>query len=131
MIPGVLRRTALLFGPMVIAGLVLAFAAVRDRDRDPAFALSQQRLRALDAAAVEQAVGSAAEPREDDSGKPARSTRCTPGAVGTELRNPWLCVARYPSGEVIRYRVRIEPDGEFRAVSGDGVRRVLGRIALG
>ncbi|HEX2087475.1 MAG TPA: hypothetical protein VHF89_17460 [Solirubrobacteraceae bacterium] len=124
-------RAALIFGPLVIAGLVLAFLALGDRDRDPAFALSQQRLSALDAQAVEHAVGSAAEPRADDRGRPATSTRCTPGSVGTELRNPWRCVARYPSGEVIRYTVRIEPSGDFRAVSRDGVRRVVGRIALG
>jgi hypothetical protein len=126
-----MRRALVLFGPVLAAGLVVAFVAVRDRDRDPAFALSQQRLGALNAEVVERAVGSAAEPRADDRGRPARTTRCTPGAPGTELRNPWRCVARYPSGEVIRYRVQIEPSGDFRAISGDGVRRVVGRIALG
>lgn len=121
----------MLFGPLLVAGLVLALIALGDRDRDPAFAVAQQRLSALDAEAVEQAVGSAEEPRADAGGRPADSTRCTPGSGRTELRNPWRCVARYPSGETIRYSVVIEPDGEFRAVSGDGVRRVIGRIALG
>jgi len=126
-----MRRALVLFGPPLIAGLVLAVAAVRDRDRDPAFALDQTQLSALDARAVERAVGSAPEPRADDRGRPARLTECTPGDRGTELRNPWRCVARYPTGEIVRYRVRIEPDGEFLAVSRDGVRRVTGRIALG
>lgn len=125
-----MRPAALLFGPVILAGLLLTFHAVRDRGKESAFAVEQQRLVRLDAGAVEAAVGSAEEPREAGDGRPARSVDCTPGRSGVELRNPWRCVARYPSGETIRYTVRIQADGSFRGVDRGGVRRVIGRIAL-
>jgi hypothetical protein len=125
-----MRRAALLFGPVILAGLFVAALAVADRGTESGFALEQRRLVRLDAAAVEAAVGSAAEPREDDEGRPARTTSCRPGSSGAELRNPWRCVARYPSGVTIRYTVRIQADGRFRGEDGTGVRRVIGRIAL-
>jgi hypothetical protein len=124
------RRALLLFGPVVVAGLLVVFLAVRDRGSESAFAVEQQRLVRLDAENVEAAVGSAREPREAGDGRPATSVRCTPGESGAELRNPWRCVARYPSGEMIRYTVRIQADGRFRGVDRGGVRRVIGQIPL-
>ncbi len=120
----------LVFGPVLLAGVVLAAVAVRERDRESAFAFEQSRLARLDRPTVERAVGSAPEPTADGTGRPARATRCRPGSSGAELRNPWRCVARYPSGETIRYTVTIEADGRFRGESPDGVRRVVGRIGL-
>ncbi|HEX8086000.1 MAG TPA: hypothetical protein VF529_17035 [Solirubrobacteraceae bacterium] len=125
-----MRRALLLFGPVILAGLLLAFFAVRDRGKESAFALEQQRLARLDAATLEAALGLAREPREAGDGKPALSVECTPGKSGVELRNPWRCVARYPSGETIRYTVRIQPDGRFQGADRGNVRRVVGRIAL-
>ena len=125
-----MRPVLLLFGPALIAGLVLTALTVRARESDDAFALEQRRLSGLSAQTLEAAVASAPEPRLDDRGRPATEVRCTPGGTTTALRNPWTCRASYRSGRTVRYRVVVDQTGRWRGTSPDGIRQVYGRLDL-
>ncbi len=121
-----MRQMLALFAPVAVAGLIVGGLAWRDRDRDPAFAISQQQLRSLEPKVLEDSVRKAPEPVPGNDGRPGLSARCTPSPTGGLLRNPWRCTVRYRNRHVIRYEIRVQPNGEYEGESPGGTRSVFG-----
>ena len=115
-------RPLLLFGPVLVVGVIAAVTALGHRGADPVFVAAQRHPARIGAGALGQAVVLAREPRPGNHGPRGRSARCRAGAAD-RLGNPWWCTVRYASGHTVRYRVRLQADGSFHAVNrrGDGI----------
>ena len=118
-------RSSLLIVPVLLCGLFGTVVAATGRDGDPVFQLDQKRLRPVQAADLERLVADAPNPIPGSGGRKARRAECR-GGRDDELQNPWSCVVRYPSKDVVRYRVRIAADRSYRGENRDGSLVVFG-----
>ena len=117
--PGVLRnlskRPALLVLPALAAGILGTVVSAGGRESDDAFKLDQ-RLNPVQPGQLEATVVRAPNALPGSGGRPGRTAKCTSRGSG-ELRNPWVCVVRYPSGDVVRYRVTVNPSRSWMGVT--------------
>ena len=132
--PGVMRkpskRPAVLVLPSVVAAVLGSVVAASNRDAGDSFVLNQEQLQPVQAAELEAAVVRAPNALPGSGGGRGNSARCR-SRGGGELRNPWTCVVRYPSGDVIRYRVTVDPDRSFEGASRGNVLVISGCCAGG
>jgi hypothetical protein len=105
------RAALLLLGPILIVAAIAGIVAVSSRG-DAAFVYEQQHPRSFGAQELEALVAKAREPTPAGPGANARAVRCTPGSRA-QPRNPWACSVDYESGNTIRYRVEVGPDGSY------------------
>jgi hypothetical protein len=118
----------LIIVPVLAVGVAGTLVAVRAREGDDAFALRQESLAPVSGQALERLVASADNPIPESGGRPGESAECRPGGGG-ERRNPWTCTVRYPSGDVVEYRVLVRPDRSIRGANADGTLIVTGCCA--
>jgi hypothetical protein len=105
------RRALLLLAPVLLVAVAAAIVTVSSRG-DAAFVFEQQHPRTVIPSELETLVAKAPQPTPSGPGAPAGEVRCVPGSAARE-RNPWHCTVRYPSGDTIRYRVKVRPDGSY------------------
>lgn len=115
--------------PILAAGLAGTIFAVSAMDTDDQFVLRERNLRAVEAKQLESAVVTAPNPIPDSGGRRGDSADCRAGAEDGALRNPWRCTVRYPSGDIVRYRITVRPDRRFRGANRDGSLVVYGCCA--
>jgi hypothetical protein len=95
-----------------------AVAAMSSRDADDEFLQQQEDRAKLSAGAVEDLMLGSPDPNPPHRSG-GTSARCV--AEGRrDLRNPWTCTVRYPSGSVAHYTVTINPDGSYFARYANG-----------
>ncbi len=95
--------------PLLAVG-VLSFVLARSQQGYGGALVVQQRdTQPLTAALVDKAVRGAPDPV---SGEKASSATCVPLGRG-ELRNPWRCVLRYPTGRQFRYQITLNVNGSY------------------
>lgn len=121
-------RALLLFGPVLVVGVVAAVVTIGHRDADPLFAAAQRRPPAITAAALSSVVVRAREPLPGDRGRPGRRARCRPGTTRGRLHNPWSCTVHFASGRAVRYRIRVRSDGTFHGADRRGDAVIEGRV---
>ncbi len=121
-------RALLLFGPVLVVGVVAAVVTIGHRDADPLFIAAQRRPPAITASALSRVVVGAREPLPGGRGRPGRRARCRPGATRGPLHNPWSCAVRFASGRTVRYRIRVRPDGTFHGANRSGDAIIDGRV---
>lgn len=92
------------------AGLAGTAVALGSRGADEQFLQDQKNPPKLRAADVERVVKTAPDPATGKGGGVAAT--CKSRGSG-ELKNPWTCVVRYPSGKRVRIAVRIQQDGYY------------------
>ena len=112
------RRALLLLAPVLLVAAVAGVATLSSRG-DAAFIFEQQHPRIVSAHELEALVAKAPQPTPSGPGARASRVHCTAGSAAGE-RNPWSCVARYPSGKTIGYRVQVRPDGSYRGIDPTG-----------
>jgi hypothetical protein len=112
-------RELVVVGAAVGAGLAGTAVALGSRGADEQFLQDQRHPPNLRAFDVERVVRSAPDPATG-KGKGLAAT-CKSRGSG-QLRNPWSCVVRYPSGKRVRIAVRIQQDGYYsgRYAGGGG-----------
>ena len=99
---------------LAAAALAGAIAAVAGRGADDAFLLRQKNPTRVTTAAVEKLMLNTAPDPDAPHDSSATRARCrTEGR--RELRNPWQCTVRFPSGRVADFVVTIRTDGSYRA----------------
>lgn len=118
------RRALLLLAPVLLIAVIAGIATVSSRG-DAAFVFEQQHPRIVSAQELDTLVAKAPEPTPHGPGQPASSVRCTPGSAAGE-RNPWRCRARYPSGQMRLYVVKVRPDGSYSGTTPTGRFEVRG-----
>jgi hypothetical protein len=111
--------------PILVIGIVGTAVAVVARESDTQFVYRQQNLTQLTPAVLARFVASAPDPRPGRGRHRGVRAVCSPTGVG-ELRNPWSCAVRYPTGGSVRYRVTIAPTGQVHGVNADGSLVVYG-----
>jgi hypothetical protein len=112
------RGALLLLGPVLVVAVVAAIVTVSSRG-DAAFVFEQQHPRVVSPQELGGLIAKAPQPTPTGPGARARSVQCRAGSQTGE-RNPWACAAHYPSGDTIRYRVIVRPNGAYRGVDATG-----------
>lgn len=97
--------------PLLAVGLV-SFIIVRSQQGDGGALETAQHPQPLTPAAVDHVLRSAPLGRQR-----ASSARCSSLGDGP-LQNPWRCFLRYPSGQLIEYRVTLSTNGSY---VGEGI----------
>ena len=112
-------REIVVLGAVLGAGLAGTAVALGSRGADDQFLQEQQHPPSLKPADVERVVKSAPDPATG-KGKGVAAT-CKSRGSG-QLKNPWTCVVRYPSGKRVRIAVRVQQDGYYsgRYAGGGG-----------
>ena len=105
---GALLRAALLV-PLLAVGLASFIYIRMEQVSAGALIARQQQARALTPAAVSRVVRTAPDPFGHEK---AAAASCVP-LGGGELRNPWRCLLRYPTGRRIQYRVTVNANGSY------------------
>jgi hypothetical protein len=100
---------ATLVVPLLAVGLASFILIRAQQGSGGTLVAQQQQAEALTPAGVDRVVRAAPDPVGREK---ASSARCVPLGRG-ELRNPWRCVLRYPTGRRFQYRVTISADGSY------------------
>ncbi len=108
---GIALRQALVLIPMIGVAIAGAIASLDARGADESFLARQQNPVPVRTAAVEELLLAAPNPAPPHA---RDATRATCRAEGRrELRNPWRCQVRYPSGTIARFVVTLRSDGSY------------------
>ncbi|MDQ3740115.1 MAG: hypothetical protein M3320_08410 [Actinomycetota bacterium] len=107
-----MRPAAVVIVPLFALAIVSAIVVWRQHEDDASFVVSQQGLRRVTVEDVERTMRDAPDPATN---RPSARVRvdCAPGPVLDELRNPWDCRFRYPTGLRPRYLITIAEDGSY------------------
>jgi hypothetical protein len=120
----------LVLGPVILVGVVAALVTIGAHQGNSAFVYGQAHPSKIDPGQLETILAQTREPIPGGDGSKVTSARCLPGANGPKL-NPWHCVLRYRSGDSIRYRIVVQPSGQFNGADRSGTRVIHGCCLLG
>ena len=107
-----MRPAILVLVPVLALAIASAIVVWRQHEDDPAFTISQQNLRRVTVADVEKTLRAAPDPTTNRP-SPRVQVQCRPSDRADELRNPWDCRFRYPTGQRPRYVLTIAKDGSY------------------
>lgn len=105
----------------VLAGLFVTGVMAADRGADSTFTGARAAASGPVTAARLEALVRKAPVAKGVAPDPRTKAACTSKGTG-QLRNPWTCTVRYPSGQRVAYRVRVFRNGGFvgRGLVGRG-----------
>ena len=123
-----MRATGIIVVAVLVLGVAGAVVAVASRESDTAFLYAQEHPRTLEPRAMEVAVRKGNDPVPSGNSAPSTGAKCKPGSGGPE-RNPWDCTVRYGSGNTVRYRITVAPNGDFDGSDPTGQYVLKGHVA--
>lgn len=103
-------RELVVAAAVLSAGLAGTAVALNGRGADEEFLQEQRNPPKLRPADVERVVKTAPDPA---TGKGAGLAAACNSRGSGQLKNPWSCVVRYPSGKRVRIAVRVKQDGYY------------------
>src|SRR5438132_7802011 len=125
-----MRKALLLVAPVVAIGIAGAVVAIHSRESDAAFLYRQEHPLTIEPPALAALVKKAPDPEPSGARAPATSVSCQPGK-SAQQRNPWHCTVSYASGNVLRYRIMVRPNGSYEGVDPTGQFIVSGCCVAG